>query len=508
MADIRIVSKPVKATPIVTDSMLGIDSVSGNDVRFTMSNLADFFATAIGLATSVVNGLMSSSDKEKLDFYPGGQPGNDKMLVSSATGLLQFIDISAFPAGDMLQSNYDSLGNGSKVDKSVTADSIDGSPGNDKLYGTNAVGTQVFKDEADFLGDMLKSDYDFNSDNKVDAADEADVISGSPGPNLIYGTNGASVQGFFDLSLSQTVITSKQLSSTGHINGCALTINGGDNSKVDITLGEGVVLDNYTDPVNPVFTDTAFAGQTAITLVNLATAQISFLGIDINGTLIQQTVGFSSEQRRDFWWVGFARHLDNATVDLVGTAVNSITSVNNSLHDLTDQLGAVTSGLKFSANGVNIKINHTAGAYSKGDINFFINKKDPNSRSYSSGIQPSFNTMRTDGSGGHLFSALTTDVDPDFFDDGAGSLTAMPVNDFQIQRIYFFPVGSIAVSYGQATYNTISDAEAAIDTEEPDIFASATDDILRTYLIVKQGATDLSDPTEAKFINTRRLGRV
>lgn len=49
-------------------------------------------------------------------------------------------------------------------------------------------------------GDMLQANYDSNADNKVNEADSADELAGSPTANQYWGTDGAGNQNWFDNS--------------------------------------------------------------------------------------------------------------------------------------------------------------------------------------------------------------------------------------------------------------------------------------------------------------------
>jgi len=113
-----------------------------------------------------------------------------------------------------------------------------------------------------------------------------------------------------------------------------------------------------------------------------------------------------------------------------------------------------------------------------------------------------FNTIYRDGVGDFVIIPSVTDIDPDLWDDGSGTLAAVSNNRWTVQRIFFFGQSlDSGVSFGQATYSTLEAAEASIPTESPLIAPIFQLGVFVTALIVKKGATDLSDIAVAKFVD-------
>jgi hypothetical protein len=94
-------------------------------------------------------------------------------------------------------------------------------------------------------------------------------------------------------------------------------------------------------------------------------------------------------------------------------------------------------------------------------------------------------------------------IDPDIYDN-AGTLTAVASNKWTVQRIYVFLSGAVKLQAGQALYGSIAAAResiaAAAFVTEPSILANG---ILRGFLIVQEGTTDLAD---AEFIAADKFG--
>jgi len=154
MADKRFTENTDDTSPSDDDVVPGTDISTGDDKKYTFLTIANKAKNLIGLATASVNGLMVAVDKAKLDFYPPGTPGNDKVLVTNGSGVQVWVDKTTVGgSGDMLKSVYDTGDNG-QADVADTADVITGTPGNDKLYGTDGGGNQVFIDRATIIAEL------------------------------------------------------------------------------------------------------------------------------------------------------------------------------------------------------------------------------------------------------------------------------------------------------------------------------------------------------------------
>lgn len=290
--------------------------------------------------------------------------------------------------------------------------------------------------------------------------------------------------------------------STGLIEGCYLTINA-DTTKVDITAGTILSVD-YTDPKAPLANTLAVGPFLAVTLTHLASALITYLGIDrVTGLLVQQATPFTNAQRRSIVSIGRAIHSNMSTVNAVATAAETIRSGINQLQDLMQALGPLnTSGNVYSANGVNLKLNKTAGVLFQAGSNFYLDPDNPHNTAIGQQTALTFRERTQTG----VETGNVTDIDPENY-DVAGTVTAMPNNRFQIKRIYVFQTANTRIQYGQVTFKDIPEALAAIPSStfvvEPNI---AENGVLRAYLIVKKGCTDLTDATQAAFVAVGKYG--
>lgn len=108
-----------------------------------------------------------------------------------------------------------------------------------------------------------------------------------------------------------TGLAPNSIISTGIISGGALTINSGDNSKLDIAAGVGYIADQSTNPIT--VTEVTWAAKTAVTLVNLATSFATDIAIDVNGDVVQQN-SFTNAEKRGLIFLGGVDHSNQATI--------------------------------------------------------------------------------------------------------------------------------------------------------------------------------------------------
>ncbi len=296
--------------------------------------------------------------------------------------------------------------------------------------------------------------------------------------------------------------------STGLASGGVITINGGDNTRFDISDGYGYIVDNWTDPDNPTKTKVTWSGLTGITVTNIATEFRTNVAINSSGTIIQQSADFDDDDLRDLIILGRVVHANKTNINLVlsypYTAYNL--PLNNA--EFIQVIGPLNvDGNVYSPNGANLNLDKSAGSTYRLGTNYTNSVKKPNITTDPSGTAITFGYRWQDGSGGITEGSFVTEVDPDQYDDGSGTLASVPNNKWTIQRIWYFgATNSTFMMYGQAVYDSLADAEANIFGEnfnqDPN-FKAAT---FRSFLIVQKGAADLSDSGISKFIPANKFG--
>lgn len=291
-----------------------------------------------------------------------------------------------------------------------------------------------------------------------------------------------------------------KLQSTGVISGLGATINGGDNTKFDIQIVGQIV-----DPITFV-KYSINVNLTSQTVTNLLTTKSTWIAINQVGLVIQQSTPFTNIQKYSLIGEWELSHYNQTNIEYINSYPNYIYSLEEQLHSFMNNIdGFNISGNIFSANGVNLKIDKTLGYIHKlGVGNQSITSI--NEKSIPSQIQANFTIINQSGDE----TSIISDVDTSNYDLN-GITTALPGGPtdeyWQTYRIYLYGDNLIKLLRGQYVYTSMSQAQSSINTEfyviEPGIEANG---ILRGYLIVRKGTTDLSDNTKALFIEADKFG--
>ena len=290
--------------------------------------------------------------------------------------------------------------------------------------------------------------------------------------------------------------------STGVLYGGVISINSGDNSKIDISAGAGIIVDHTVSPATK--TVVVWEAKTAVTLTNLATDDATDIAIDENGDVVQQA-SYSNSEFRQYIVLGGANHQDNTTVSQVFQIKVPAFAAALSVRDLADALGDIKlGGNVITSNGANLKIDRSAGSAFSFGRNVATNPENPHTVTQSAESPVSFSRIYDDGTGTAVFDGPNTDLDPNNYDDRSGTLAAVPTNDWTIQRVLMFAnTGFTLVQYGVNTYNKKATAEAELSSQDWPNLEGITTALVLGYIIIQQGATDLSG---AEIKTADRLG--
>jgi hypothetical protein len=288
------------------------------------------------------------------------------------------------------------------------------------------------------------------------------------------------------------------MDSTGVLTGGVLSTGAGA-SEYSISDGTGRVVDAAGN-----ITEVSWTGKTNITPTFLATSLISFVGIDVNGNVVEQTTAFTNAQSRDVIILGVVVHVDLATVDAVNNEQHASFNVLSQLNDLTKAIGFFNvTGNVYSPNGANLNIDKSVGSMYGVGVNYNNDIDNPNLLTLSALTAATFQYRFSNGSNGVTGIA----IDPANLDDGAGGLTPLTTNNkWSVQRIYSFTSNNVKIQRGVQEYDTKEAAIAGIGSEpfvtEPSIKANG---LLRGFLAAQKNATDLSDPNQAVFIEADKF---
>ena len=300
----------------------------------------------------------------------------------------------------------------------------------------------------------------------------------------------------------KTAIDTRAFVSTGLISGGALSINTLDNTKFDVSRAVAVFAD-YSDPETPTSSMVTTGPHVGLTVNNLLTSTVTYVGIADDGSIVQQSTEWTNKQRRGIVSLGLLVHSDSTIVivtnDISATALSPV----NQLHDFMEAIGQLNiNGNDYFANGANLLLNKTSGRLFKLGSNFHVDPEDPHAIHIADQTALTFRYRLRNSTE----YADTTTLDPTQYDNN-GVLTTVPNNKFTIQRVVLFQSGLTRIQYGQHVYDTIEDAKAALANEsfvtEPNM---AENGFLRAYLILKKEVTSLQDTANSLIFNLNKFG--
>jgi len=312
--------------------------------------------------------------------------------------------------------------------------------------------------------------------------------------------------------------------STGLLHGGILSTANGS-TTFSITSGSGLIIDynaSTADDPYPTIIKVDWPAYVSSSLPNIATTEITYIAIDSTGALVKQSTAYTDGDFEDKIVIGRVLHQNGSVTNGTITTPTVAYGQTGFRGDFVRAFGP----LKLSGHVVSVNATATNPptntqflglAKTSGDSyvegrNYTTNPNSPNyvksitdtalttSKIYREYVNGSGTVVIDSGVGGAGYTAIdVTNY------NNAGTLTAIGAgNNFTIQRLYWFPNSvnrAIFAYYGNAIYSTIDDAEAGIRTEEFTEGDNTRDAaILLGYLIVKQGATNLGNATQAKLI--------
>lgn len=287
--------------------------------------------------------------------------------------------------------------------------------------------------------------------------------------------------------------------SSGLIGGGILSIV--DNTHFSISAGLGIIVNNYTTPSTPSKTMVTWNTLT-VTDTHLSVPFTS-VAIDVNGNPYIIAGDFTADQRRDYILIGWVDH-SGGSISIVGTQPTYNADIQVQLNDFMLNFGDFNISGNVYSNYTGLQIERSSGFVFSSNNNYANDIKNPHviTTSEEQGCQLQYYyRLPSDSSGWNNNLSSTTIVDPNHWDNNSGTLAVVPSGYWTIQLLTFYAASdNNDIQYGQTTYATLLEAEAAISniiTLNP--FNSY--DILRGWLLIQQGCTDLGNTLAAKFYN-------
>jgi hypothetical protein len=263
----------------------------------------------------------------------------------------------------------------------------------------------------------------------------------------------------------------------------------------------GWIVDDTTNPLSPQIFYVDYSGGTH-TDSYVTTANETFIYLTSGGTISQQPIPLTEQQRRQNIFLGKIGHPDKTTINLVFSQPDFVLSPLSQLRDVFVPINLINGGVYPSVNGPNLTFNTSAGYLYGLGINFSVSSLSPNTI-YVPGNSPVTFQYRTQ-TGGTITNV--TNIDPTKWDVG-GTVTNLTGTKATNQRVYLLQNGTFRVQYGQTEYNQLSAAIAGIQTETFVTFPNFVNNaILIGILSVLSTCTDLSDTSKAQFFLVSKFG--
>ena len=280
-----------------------------------------------------------------------------------------------------------------------------------------------------------------------------------------------------------------------------------------VSAGVGQVVLRTVLPSGEVETTTTritWNAQNNVSLTYRTTHKFSYIYIDENGVLQQQSNTFTDSQYRNQIVLGVICHINLSTINLVTNKQNVVYGDSHRLYELMSTFGPIKrSGLVISPFNTGLSVSRDSGTVLLIGSNYTTYQFEPDSPTINAVNPASICRVYRNGSGDFVFDTnggiYYTGIDPTKYDDNSGTLQTVNNNQWTVQRLFFFPSNpnDIIVYYGFGVYNSLNDAFLAIENESfYEAQITAENAVFLGYILLRGGATNLSLITDARFIQS------
>jgi hypothetical protein len=287
---------------------------------------------------------------------------------------------------------------------------------------------------------------------------------------------------------------------TGLLTGGALSINAGDNTKINVEAGTSlyVNMDDRDDPRVEIISWPDQVYYPAISGIDT-----KWIGVERTGPGTGQIVSshkFSQSEKRKKTILGRVwNFIDTDEIIGVGNYKAGAFNAGKTVQDLAYALGSlnISGNVFYPAASGTLILGRTEGEAFRSGANYSSDNISPNIyvSPPASGIDDY--SYHIQGTASHSYS----EINPDDWDN-AGTEENVPTDKWTVQRVYYYPVSNVVVvTYGQALYDDYDAAYAGVSSEEVVLNSGTLEGaILRAFLILKEGCTDLTDSEQAVVI--------
>ena len=318
-----------------------------------------------------------------------------------------------------------------------------------------------------------------------------------PNFSRVWGLNG-------DTADTKPANASINMMSTGLLNGGILSVNNTNSSHFDLGGGNAVIVDN-ADILNPTYITINWNNFSNVITPYLLTHDVSYIRINTNGQISFAVNTLTADERRDNIQIGWLDHPNRTSITFAKTEPFYSAGIGSQLNDFIESYSPFNiDGNEYSPSA-NLTIQRSQGSVFDGNSNYSNDIKSPHIIK-SDVIDPVRVTyFYRNTYGGWINNGTSVaNIDPNHWDNN-GVLTQVPIGNWTIQPVIYYAVQQKnSIQYGQTVYNTYKEALSNLYTII-DINPYLASGVFRTWIIVKQGATDLSNSSQAVFLNAGRI---
>ncbi len=299
------------------------------------------------------------------------------------------------------------------------------------------------------------------------------------------------------------------ISSTGLIDGGILSIDPTNTSRFNLSAGIGVIVNNYANPLSPTYQYVVWEDKSGIVSELIDSTDTTYIFVDTNGNIVQSADYPTPEMNTENILIGWTDQVDRRTLDFALTEPHYPLNTYSQVATFLDAFGSfnVDGGNDYQS-ADNLKLQKTAGYTFEIGSNYVNSKENPNILTSDNISIVDFTYYYRNDVGDWINNnSISNDIDPNYYDNNSGTLTEVPEGNWTIQLIQFYaPMDVTDIQYGQELYDSLEEAEANINAPiEVDPYNYY--DTKRAYLIVKSGANNLSNTSQAMFIKIGSFGQ-
>lgn len=287
--------------------------------------------------------------------------------------------------------------------------------------------------------------------------------------------------------------------NTGIVKGMVISINAGDDTTFDVSVGNAIKVDR-TDPIIPVVTELAFTGVTAQLDTNLGDT-FSHVFVDILTGVVTTEVDppDTLSDLNDRIYAGTLIHAGGVITLALKNPIIAYGAGITELAALVFGGGVTISDGMVTANGANLQLDIDAGIFEQYGRGRQFDTNNPNTSEVAAQTPVpvgNFTKVFIEAGGDLNRNVSTNTLDPTLFnEDGLGTLETVANNQFTVIRVFYavLPVGTsrLISYYGTEAFSNINDALAAVEPT----FVEHIDTVQLSpvaKIAIQEGVTDLA----------------